>query len=605
MSKTIYSIFEIEKKASLINADRELKKDWLSKSMELVSSKTVLKDIKLGEQELKKVEKASEEFEKLIFIQEAIGYFYMGNIRANGKDRKAFKSLEENIEVYHSLLFRYFLDIYQNIEMYQLNYEILEEIAFALREGNNRLDVREVLNQYEKNKVIYDFYLEIIELKEDSIEKVRKKYKEYIAESSLEFAIVVKERLASEFKIKREYLNNLINNEENLKKAEKIEMQKSLKFISYFNTSLYLKFKNIIYKYFSLLSTRQYFENEYTYIDYQGIDRIFKTFSSFSKNSEKNQLIMEEEIKQKKTLLKYSDAYIFYNLNLFFDFSSREFFIENLFKVERFIRAIENEDRLIMSHLVILREIENIIEIQRKIEEIIKLLELSQLTFKNELLKRLYYIHFKNKKKLDLGNEFKLIIKDIENNKNYYFIKKEEVYLGRNSSNEIRINSKYVSRRHLKIHLNNGTLLNYEKDGKSNISYINNNSKENIREKNFYFDDIKEINIGNVFTFKVEPKENYIELYSFLDKSNKAFLETKEIEDFSSNHYILIKNLNKCYLDIQKSCIYTKEKRVNKNDIKIDFVNWPSLKIANDMESTLQLGENILADNLIVYFEKM
>lgn len=603
MSKIIYSIFEIEKKASLINADRELKKDWLSKSMELVSSKTVLKDIKLGEQEIKKSENSSEELEKLIFLQEAIGYFCMGNLRANGKDRKASKSLEESIETYMSLLLKYFLELYKNLAMYELNYDILEEIAYALRERNNRIDVREILNEYDRNKIIFDFYKEIVELREESTENLRKKYKEYIEENNSDFAKNVKAKLAEEFRNKKDFFSSLINDETLLNKANRIEIQKNLKFIRYFNTSLYLKFKNIVYKYFSYKSIKQYFENEYTYIDYEGLERIFKVYSKTLEITESNQLITEEEIKLKKLILKYSDAYTFYNFNLFFDFSQKEFSLEKLIIVEKFIRNIDNNDKNIINHLNLLRNLENLVEVQNKIELIIRQVEVCDLSFKNELLKRLYYLHHKNKQNLTVGNKYKLIIRDLEKNINYHFIKKEEVELGRSRSNEIRLNNKYVSRKHLKFGMNDGNIINYEKASVKNVSYINNNSKETISIKNLFFDDVREINIGNLFTFKVDTKENYVLLEPYIIKSNRALLTEEEVEEFGSNRYILLKDVNKIYLDVQKEKVYMKEAKINKKDIKIELNKWPIIKIGNDIETTMQIGKNLLNDNFKVDFE--
>jgi len=605
MAKIIYSIFEIEKKSNLVNTERELKKDWLSKSMELVSSKTVLKDIKQGDAELKKVEENSEEFEKLLFLQEALSYFYMGNFRANGKDRRAAKGLEETIEKYHVHLLNYFLNIYKEIPMYELNYDILEEIAFALREGNNRIDVKELLLEYEKNKIAFDFYKNLMNLKEDSIDSIRKTYKDLIANEKSEFILNIKNRFNDEFKKRNEYLEKISESEDSLREADRVEIQNSLKFVKYFNSNLYLKHRNIIFKYFNLYSTRQYFENEYTYIDYSGIDRIYKVFSNTQNIEEKNQLIVEEEIKIKKVLLKYSDAYIFYNFNVFFDFNRDDYSIENLLLVEKFIRNIDNSDRIIISHLTLLRELKNPIEKQKKLEQIIKLVEISEVSFKNELLKRLLYIHHKTKAELQIGESFRLIFKDLETNISYHFIKKDEIELGRSRSNEIRLNNRYVSRKHLKINNKNETLVNYENDGRKNYTLINNNGKEFIGTKKFVYDDINEFNIGNLYTFKVKTEESFISLSPFLEKSNRAYLNDFEKEEFDLNRYIIIKKLDKFYLNLQKQEIYVKDKKINKNDIKIEVNNWVTIKIGNDLENTLQLGENILDENYRIFFEKL
>lgn len=603
MSKIIHSVFEIEKKASLLNADRELKKDWLSKSMELVSSKTVLKDIRLGEQEFKKADNCSEELEKLIFIQEAIGYFCMGNFRANGKDRKASKSLEESIEIYLSLLLKYFLGLYKDLAMYELNYDVLEEIAFALRERNNRLDIREILNEYDKNKLIFDFYKETIELREESTENLRKKYKEFIEDNSTDFAKIVKVKLAEDFRRKKDFISKLIGDENLLNKANRIELQKDLKFIKYFNTNLYLKFKNIIYKYFSYKNIKQFFENEYTYTDYEGLERIYKMYSNTSEIIESNQLLIEEEIKLKKVILKYSDAYIFYNFNLFFDFSQDEHKVEKLVIVEKFIRQVENSDKIILNNLSHLRSLEDLVKLQNNVEKIIRQVELCDLTFKKELLKRLYYLHHKNKQNLNVNKEYKFIIKDLEKNINYHFIKKDDIELGRSRSNDIRLNNKYVSRKHLKFSMSGGNIVNYEKGNNKNISYINNNSKETINIKNLLYDDVKELNIGNVFTYKIYTYENYIFLEPFLIKSNRVLLTDEEIMNFCSNKYILMKDINKLYLDTLKERVYTKEARINKRDIKIELNKWPIIKTDNDIETTLQLGNNFINDIFTVEFE--
>lgn len=605
MGKIIYSIFEIEKKANLANTERELKKDWLSKSMELLSSKTVLKDIKQGDAELKKVEENSEEFEKLLHLQEALSYFYMGNFRASGKDRRAEKGLEETIEKYHVHLLNYFLDIYKEIPMYEINYDILEEISFALREGNNRIDVKELLEEYEKNKIAFDFYKSLMSLQEDSIELVRKKYKDLIAKEKSEFIVNLRNRFNEEFKRKIEYLEKISEEENSLRDADRVEIQNSLKFTKYFNTNLYLKHRNTIFKYFNMNNVRKYLENEYTYIDYQGLERIFKIFINAKKIEEKNQLIVEEEIKLKKILLKYSDGYIFYNFNLFFDFTRDDYSIENLLLVEKFIRNINNSDRIIISHMTLLEELKNPIEKQKKLEQIIKLVEISELSFKNELLKRLLYIHHKTKLELQIGESFRLIFTDLETNTSYHFIKKEEIELGRGRSNEIQLNNKHISRKHLKINSRNETIINYENEGKFNYTYVNNNGKEVIDTKKLLFHDISEFNVGNLYTFKVSVEENFISVNPFLEKSNRAYLTDLEKELFNLNRYIIIKKPEKYYLNLQKKEVYVKDRKVNKNDIKIEINNWVTIKIGNDLENTLQLGENFIDENYKVYFQKL
>lgn len=605
MGKVIYSIFEIEKKSNLLNIERELKKDWLSKSMELLSSKTVLKDIKQGEVELKKADETNEEFEKLIFLQEALAYFYMGNFRANGKDRRVAKGLEETIEKYHALLINYFLDIYKKVEMYEINYDILEEMSIALREGNNRVDVKEILSEYEKNKIAFDFYKELMSLKENSIELIRKKYKELIAGETSEFIINLKNRFNEEFKKANEFLTEISQKSELIKNADRIDIQNKLKLISYFNSNIYTRQKNIIFKYFNLIKIRNYFENEYTYSDYKGIEMIYKIFEIIKKLEEKNQLIIEEETKLKKIILKYSDAFIFYNFNLFFDFNREDYYIENLFLVEKFIKNIENPDRIIISHMTLLKELREPEEKQKKLEQIINLVEISDVSFRSELLKRLLFLHHKNKENLRIGDSFRVIFKDLEKKINYHFIKKDEIELGRSRSNEIRVNTKYISRKHLKIECKNEVLVNYKKENENKLTYINNNGREVIDRKSFLYDDINEINIGNLFTYKVINNENFIFFIPFLEKCNRIFISEFEMDNFLMNRYIIIKKESRYFLNLQDEEVYIKDRRNNKNDVKIEINNWVSVKIGNDFENTLQLGENNIDENFRILFEKI
>lgn len=605
MGKVIYSIYEIERKAKFINTERELKKDWLSKSMELVSSKTVLKDLKQGEAEFKKTEETQEKFQKLLYLQEALGYFYLGNFRSSGKDRRATKGLEETIEKYQSLLLSYFLEIYTKVEMYNLNYDILEEMSFALRAGNSRIDVKAILEAYDKNKIAFDFYKELLELKEESIELVRKKYKELIANDKSEFIVNIRKSCNEEFKKANDYLQSAVEDEESIKSLDRIAIQNSLKLIRYFNSNLHMRYKNIIYKYFNIVKLRDYFEFEYTYIDYSGLDKIYKLFLAVKNVDEKNKLVIEEELKLKMAILKYSDAFIFYNFNLFFDWNRDDFLIENLLLVEKFIRDIENSDRMIISHLTLVKELKEPAERQKKIEKIIRLVEISDLSYKKELLKRLLFIHHKNKNELNINSAYRIILTDLEKNKKYHFIMKDEIELGRSRSNEIRLNNKFIGRKHLKINSKAELLMNYKKLDEKNQTYINNKGNEIIDEKSFVYDDINEMNIGNLYTYKVINNSSFIYLKPFEDKCNRVYLDKKAIEEFNQINYILMKKNDSIYLNLQNESVNTKETGFNKNDIKVEFVNWAIVKIGNDIENTLQLGENFIDENIKIQFEKI
>jgi len=111
--------------------------------------------------------------------------------------------------------------------------------------------------------------------------------------------------------------------------------------------------------------------------------------------------------------------------------------------------------------------------------------------------------------------------------------------------------------------------------------------------------------VGNLYTFKVSVEENFISVNPFLEKSNRAYLTDLEKELFNLNRYIIIKKPEKYYLNLQKKEVYVKDRKVNKNDIKIEINNWVTIKIGNDLENTLQLGENFIDENYKVYFQKL
>lgn len=179
MEKFIYSIKEIEDKAKITFSERQLKKDWLGKHIELISSKTVLQDLKLGEESYLEAESLDDVYEKFRLYQQSLVHYFLAYFRSHGKDRKTETELINAKEEYHSHLFNYFLNISDDFNYFKKDFNFILNLESVLKEGEELKSVKDALEQFEYNKQAYELYKNIIDLKEERIDFVRTMLIEY------------------------------------------------------------------------------------------------------------------------------------------------------------------------------------------------------------------------------------------------------------------------------------------------------------------------------------------------------------------------------------------------------------------------------------------
>lgn len=594
MKKFIYSIKEIEDKAKLTYSDRQLKKDWLAKHIEIISSKTVLKDLKLGGNYWLEAENTEDKYEKFRLFQQSLAHYFLAYFRSNGKDKKSEKELNRAKEEYHSHLFNYFLKISDDFDYYEKDCEFIKELASILEKEEKLTSIEEALNTFYYNIEAFSLYKKILDLKENRLEHCRFKLKEY-QDSRTKVAFEISKKLQKVFVEKLQELDKIVNNSTLLLKADRKKLQNLLKFIKYFNTKSYIKYKNIISKFYSLRALRYFIENEFSYEDYEGLNRNYKLYEKTMEIKETNKITEEAKDILTRVLNDYNEGYMNHNLNMIFS-HHKDFESSKLFIIEKFIKKLESSDFDLIKELDSFKALEKAIDENIKIEEILMLLDRSRLSSEEIIRNKFKERYSENLEKIEGLSKFKLSIIDKKMDKNYIILCKENIKIGRKNKNDIVIDNKYISREHLTFDLSQDKIINGGSE-KKNISYWN-NKKEIIYTLDIYHDKIREINIGNLFTYFLEESYNKnIVLNPVKEKSNVAYLSDQELKNFIQKKYILMPEKNDFVLDTESSKIIPEE---NQKSLSLHFSNVIQVKKKGRSFRTIKPGLNYF-DNRFEY----
>ncbi len=590
MKNLIYSIEEIEEKSRMIYNDRQIKKDWLAKHIEIISSKTVLKDLKLGENYYYDAHDTKERYEKFRLYQQAIGHFYLAYFRSNGKDRKAERELAKTKEEYHTHLFTFFLEGVDDFDYYKEELEFLEELKRVIELGEKLPSVVEVLQKFQENRDAYILFENIMSLKEEKIDFVREKIKNYKNNKNEVIKTITKE-IQKRYEKEMRYLEDISNDRILFIKANRIKIQEALKFIRYFNSKNYIYLKSIITKFFSYRSINLFIENECTYEDYDGLMRNYSIFERIENTKESNRAVEEMRGLTLKSLRDYNKIFFNQNFQKLF-IKDIDFYPNYIFLVEKFIRKIESLDLDILKELEHLKNLEKEIDKNIKIEEINNMLLKSNLTFSKELENTLKIKYKENEESYkDIGH-FLLSIIDKKMDKIYKIFYKDKISIGRSEENDYVINNKFISKKHIYIDLKTNEIINIEKD-KIPVTFVNNKNKK-IKKVNIIEDKIREINLANLFTYQMaETIENTIVFNPLEEKTNKKYLEEFELNAFLKEKLIFLNRENEIFIDTEKF-------RVEKEgDIKISIDKVVKI-IRNKNSRTIKFGLNYF-DNRFEY----
>ncbi len=549
MKSLIYSIGEIEEKSRMIYNERQIKKDWLAKHMEILSSKTVLKDLKLGESYYYDAQDTEDKYEKFRLYQQAIGHFYLAYFRSSGKDRKAERDLEKAKEEYHTHLFTYFLKGVDDFNYYKEDLKFLEELKRVIEMGEKLPGVLEVLEKFKENRDAYILFDNIMNLKEEKIDLVREEIKKY-KNSKNEVIKTITKEIQKRYEKEMLYLESISSDRVSFIKANRIKIQEGLKFIRYFNSKNYIYLKNLITKFFSYRSITLFIENEYSYEDYEGLIRNYSIFERVENIKESNRAIEEMRGILLRALRDYNKIYVSHNFQKLF-LKDIDFYPNYIYLVEKFIRKIESMDLDILKELDYLKNLDKEIDKNIKIEEIMTMLSRSNLTFAEELNGKLGEMHKKNEEGYDDVSDFSLKIIDKKMDKLYTILYKNRISIGRSDENDFVLKNKYISNNHILINLEKNEIINL-KNEKGPITYVN-NKNEIIEKVNIHQDRIREINLGNLFTYQIsETIENTIVFDPLEEKTNKKYLKDFELSSFLKEKVIFLNKKNDIFIDTER-----------------------------------------------------
>lgn len=587
MKKVIYSIKEIEKKALETYQDRQIKKDWLSKHMELISSKTVLKDLRLGETYLEEANAVKETYEKIRLYQQGLAHYFLAYFRSHGKDRKAERELENAKEEYCSHLFNYFLSVVDDFESFESDMDFIKELAEVLNKEEKLGNTKEPLEKFYYNLDAFNLYKSVINLELEDINHIRNRFKEF-KEKENKVVKVITKNLEIQFNENIQYLEKTTGNSNLLIKVDRTKLQKSLKYVKYFNLKLYNKYKNIVANFYTLRAVRIYLENEFTYEDYEGLIRNYKLFEKLPKLEFENKLI-EDNKKYLFMLIKdYNKAFVEHNFEKIFH-EDAEFQSDSLFLAEKFLRNLESADHEVLKELGHLSILEKEVDKAVKIEEILLLLKRSNLTFADFLNKKLETRYSNIRENIENIEKYKFIILDKRTNEKVTLLKKDRIDIGRTEENDIVILNKYISRKHMSIDLINNELVNGAKENKANMTYYNNKA-EVFDRLNISIDRIKEINLGNLFTYDIkETEEENILMAPLAEKTNKKYLSEGEMSEFEKKSYLLVKNQGLIPIEMN-----------NEDELVVIDDKGLQVKRGNKMARTIKFGLNYF-DNRYEY----
>jgi hypothetical protein len=597
MKRFIYSIKEIEDKAKLMYSERQLKKDWLAKHIEIISSKTVLKDLKLGSSYWEDAENTEDKYEKFRLYQQSLAHYFMAYFRSNGKDKKSEKELIHAKEEYHSHMFNYFLKIADDFDYYQKDCDFIKEMAKILEEEEKLKSIQDALNTFYYNIEAFSIYKDIMSLKETRMDLVRNKLKEY-QDSRTKVAKEISERLEKSFIERIQELDKIVGNSSILLKIDRKRLQNLLKFIAYFNTKSFLKYKNLISKFYNYRALRYYIENEFSYEDYEGLERNYKLFEKIKDIKESNEVVEQCGKFFIKILEDYSKSYLEHNLEKIFA-HDKNFDSANLLLPEKFLKKLESTDFDLVKEIEHFKALEKALDENIKSEEIISILDRSYLYGADIMKEKFIENYEKNLQKIEDIHHFKLTFIDKKSENNFIVIFKDKVSIGRHVENDIVINNKYISRKHLVFDLNEDKIINGSSE---NITFYN-NKKEIIDILDIYHDKVREINLGNLFTFLLEETyDKSIMLKPLKEKTNLPYLENSERESFLKTAYILLPNKNSLIIDTEKKGILQEE---SAQSLTFNFSNVIQVKKKGRNFRTMKPGLNYFDNRFEYILEKI
>ncbi|TDT72407.1 FHA domain-containing protein [Hypnocyclicus thermotrophus] len=531
----LYSIKEISNLAKNILDERYKKKGWLLKKLEVISAETVIKNIKKGDSLIKENEKINDEVKKIYNIQDALLAYYVAFHRSNEKDKRAIENIKKNKIRYLDTIKKYIelnIDKKNNYE----NIEILENLINILKieklEQSLLLEKRFFLN-----KEAINTFNKIEALNYNDYKIANEEFKTYFKYN----LPIIKELKA---KIIKKYNENINNIKEFLNGNKNIEnIKEKLIYISYINPENYKKLKNIINNYYKMEKIILFLESDNDYNNYIKLEELKKEYNEIKSINFVVPLLINTFNKLNNKLKKYNKIYFRKNLQEFFNNNHQEVY-DKLFLVENYYSKTDKKiiDLYFLELITILDEI----DIDKKLNKLENLIETDiNLDTKDILIEELMEYYKKEIKNYNFLDEYTIKIYDNQYDIFYNIINKNKITIGRSRINDIVLNSKFVSR---KEHL----IINLEKmlfeNPKFKIFYIDNEISDIVNEKEIK-KSLFELNIGNVFTFKVIVKENYILFIPYEDKTNIKECNEFSFEDFKKNIYIIIIKNSSLYFD--------------------------------------------------------
>lgn len=558
--KVIHSLAEISKKAEDLNNNVQSSKNWLMKSLELISAETVLVNIKKGDKIINRLSANSPYIARIKAIQEALGYYYYAYYRSKNKDKRAQKGVEEQKKKFKIELEKY---VKENLELKE-TYErgdvyLLEQSIDALEGMNNhyaptyRISLRE-------NEKSYNTYQKFINISFNNVNESRVEYKKNFSKTSKLIRDLDAE-IREKFKKSVDLAEEWVLSDEKLRAVSKKEIKETLKYISYFNSKAYTKYADIVNKFFLANLINSFMENDMEYNDYDQLRKFGEKYIQLIHGDYSNEAVKKAINRLKDTIIEYNETYTATQFNyLFSDILPEREYIDKVFLIERLINE-SSEDEIIsfLSDVCNTFETVSIGDKLFQLESHIKKCNLLNVSFAEKLKQMLKEKHDGLQNSYEIKGEFKLEIENLETKQTFILFKKKEIVIGRSRLNDIRINSQYIATgKHVLLDTENGNIYNGSKhkdenDENSEIiyssSFINNDGENPIVEVNIHNDKIYELNLGHAFTFKLpEKNEKMFTLEAFEDKSNPEGANETAFDRFINTKYILLKELEDIYL---------------------------------------------------------
>ncbi|MDN5304266.1 MAG: hypothetical protein PWP46_1148 [Fusobacteriaceae bacterium] len=522
----LYSIKEIENLAKKMLDERREKKGWILKKLETISAETVIKNIKKGNSIIKENEKIEDNLKKIYNIQDALLAYYLAFYRSNEKDKRAIENIKINKIHYLDSIKKYVESNIDKKSSYE-NIEILENLIDILK--IEKLEQSLLLEKrFFINKEAIDTFKKIESLNYSDYNIANEEFKSYFKYN----IPIIKELKA---KIIKKYNENINILKEFLNGNKSVEnIKDKLTYISYINPENYEKLKKIIENYFKIEKITLFLESDNDYNNYIKLEELKKDYKELKLINFNVPLLINSFDSLNKELKKYNKNYFRKNIQAFFNKNHQKVY-DKLFLVESYYSEIGKKDIDVyfLELITILNELDidtKLNKLENFIENIVDI-DIKDI-FKEELLK--YYN--KELENYNFLDEYIIKIFDNKTELTYNIINKKEITIGRSRINDIVLNSKYISR---KEHL----IINLEKmlfeNPKFKIYYTDNEIDEITKEKEIK-KSLFELNIGNIFTFKVIVEEKYILLIPYEDKTNKKECNEYSFEYFKKNIYVII-----------------------------------------------------------------